>query len=275
VSTQSDKTSPSLYFTQVPPEAAGDFDRLIAAITGPLTPETFRRYPFATGRITALNGTPFDRAKMPDDVKWAIDQDITLSALASAPLESQLTAGQWWTSDYRGSPQMVIDDEIARGVNIKIGDRVTLSLLGRNLEVTVAGQRTIDFGSFGANFPVVLNASAVRGANLREVAIALATAPQEGAIIAELGRRFPGINVISVREQLAAASTIFDQIGWAVRGAASITVLASRDPESARRRQRFHSRRLCRRIRCSWSLRRHDRCCPRIGQCLPGRPLRL
>jgi putative ABC transport system permease protein len=227
VSTQNNKATPNLYFTQIAPETVGDFDTLIAAIAGPLTPANYRRYPFATGRITALNGTPLTKEDVSDDVRWAIDQDITLSALASPPVEAQLTAGNWWADGYSGPPLMVIDDDIARGAKFKIGDTLTISVLGRNIEVQIAGQRSIDFGSFGANFPIILNANAVRGANLREVAIARATEEQERTIIAELGRRFTSVNVISVREQLEAASKIFDQIGWAIRGAASVTVLAS------------------------------------------------
>jgi len=64
------------------------------------------------------------------------------------------------------------------------------------------------------------------GANLRNIAIAKTTKSQESAILAALGRDFPAINVISVRDQLDAATKIFDQLAWAVRGAAAVASLA-------------------------------------------------
>ncbi len=41
-----------------------------------------------------------------------------------------------------------------------------------------------------------------------------------------LGARFPDVNVISVREQLEAATGMFDRLALAVRGAASVAALA-------------------------------------------------
>jgi predicted lysophospholipase L1 biosynthesis ABC-type transport system permease subunit len=44
----------------------------------------------------------------------------------------------------------------ARAANIKIGDEVTLFILGREIVAKVAVIRRADFGSFGARFPLVL-----------------------------------------------------------------------------------------------------------------------
>ena len=84
----------------------------------------------------------------------------------------------------------------------------------------------MDFGGFGATFPIVVTPSAVEGANLRQVAIAKATKAQEARVIQELGREFPTVNVISVREQLEAATDLFDRLALAVRGAAAVAALA-------------------------------------------------
>ena len=84
----------------------------------------------------------------------------------------------------------------------------------------------MDFGGFGASFPLVITPSAMEGANLRQVAIAKATKAQEAAVIRELGHSFPTVNVISVREQLEAATDLFDRLALAVRGAAAVAALA-------------------------------------------------
>src|SRR5260370_22313378 len=119
-----------------------------------------------------------------------------------------------------------MDVEVAKGEQIRVGDAVTLSVLGRDIDAHVAALRKVDFGGFGASFPLVVTPSAVEGANLRQVAIAKASKAQELRTVQELGRDFPTVNVISVREQLEAASDLFDRLALAVRGAAAVAALA-------------------------------------------------
>src|SRR6185369_14177652 len=127
---------------------------------------------------------------------------------------------------YAGPPLVAMDVDVAKGADIKLGDKITLSVLGREIEARVSVLRKVEFGSFGASFPLILTPSAVAGANLRQVAIAKATRAQETAVIRALGRDFPGVNVISVREQLEAATDLFDRLALAVRGAAAVAALA-------------------------------------------------
>jgi putative ABC transport system permease protein len=220
------ETAPSLVFTQIAPERGAAFDADVAAAMGPLTPARYRRYPFATGRITKIAGAPVDKQKIAREQRWAFDEDISVSALGAAPPDADVIAGRWWGADYAGPPLVMLDADIARGADLKVGDSVTVSILGRDLDARIAGLRKVEWSQFGASFPIILDADALKGANLRDIAIAKASKAQETAILAGLGRDFPGINVISVREQLEAATRIFDQLAWAVRGAAGVAALA-------------------------------------------------
>jgi putative ABC transport system permease protein len=220
------KTAPSMIFTQIAPETAPAFDADIAAVLGPLTSDRYRRYPFATGRITRLGGAPVDKAKVARDQRWAFDSDISLSALPAAPPDRDLVEGRWWSAGYAGPPLVMLDADIAHAAKLRPGDAITLSLLGRDLDVRISGLRKVELSQFGASFPIIVDAAALDGANLREIAIAKASKAQEAAILARLGHDFPSVNVISVREQLEAATRIFDQLAWAVRGAAAVAALA-------------------------------------------------
>jgi putative ABC transport system permease protein len=218
--------APSLILTQVPPERAAEFDKDLAAAMGRLTPDRYRLAPFATGRITAISGKPVDLKRIDPPERWAFDQDITISALANPPPDANLVAGRWWAADYVGSPLVMIDQKIARGAHLTVGDHLTIDLLGRPLEAQIAGLRQIDFGQFGATFPVILDPAALAGAGLRDIAVAKTSPRAEAMILKALGRDFPAVNVISVREQLDAAAHLFDQLAWAVRGAAGVAAVA-------------------------------------------------
>jgi putative ABC transport system permease protein len=218
--------APSLVMTQIPGERTAAFDAEMARLIGPLTLDRYRRSPFATGRITGLRGAPVNPKTIDARSRWAFDQDISLTLLAAAPPDANLTAGRWWPADYAGPPLVILQSDIAEAARLKVGDTITVSLLGRSLDARIAGLRKVDWGKFGASFPLILDPAALAGANLRHVAIVKASAAQDQAVVAALGRDFPEVNVLDVREQLEAAARIFDQLAWAVRGAAAVAALA-------------------------------------------------
>ena len=227
VSEVAPRTAPALVFTDVPGERTAQFDAAVARAFGqPLTAKTYLREPFVSGRIVKVRGQPVDVNRIPKQDRWAYDSDISMSAIGPEPEASGVLEGRWWPAGYAGPPLIAMDVEVAKGARIKVGDAVTLSVLGSEIETRVAALRKVDFGGFGASFPLVVTPSAVEGANLKQVAIAKASKVQELRTVQELGRDFPTVNVISVREQLEAATDLFDRLALAVRGAAAVAALA-------------------------------------------------
>jgi putative ABC transport system permease protein len=230
ITTTAPRTAPAMVFTEIPGSQAAAFDAEIARVM-PLTPDTYLRLPFATGRISGLKGQPVDKDKIKPGQRWAFDNDIGMTLLPGKPPgntkgDGETVAGQWWKPDYAGPPLLALNAELAEGAGLKVGDTVTLTILGRDIEARIAVLRKIEFGGFGPNFNVVLNPKALEGADLRNVAIARLGKAQEAALTRRLGDSFPGVNVISVREQLDAAAALFDRLALAVRGAAGVAGLA-------------------------------------------------
>ena len=221
------KAAPALVFIEIPGDKGPAFDAAVAEGFGrPLTPKDYMRFPFATGRITALKGRPADKAKIGPAGQWAFDADISLSAIGAEPEGSGVVFGRWWPAGYAGPPLIAMEDELAKAANLKIGDEVTISTLGREFQARLAATRKVDFGGFGPDFSLVLDAAALAGANPRQVAIAKATPAEEVRVTRALGASFPTVDVISVREQLQAATQLFDRVTLAVRAAAAVAGLA-------------------------------------------------
>ncbi len=225
ITTTAPRTAPAMVFTEIPGDQAAAFDAEVAKVM-PLTSDTYLRLPFATGRISGLKGQPVDKDKIKPGQRWAFDNDIGMTLLPGQPKDGKTVAGQWWTPGYAGPPLVALNAELAEGAGLKVGDTITLTILGRDIEARIAVLRKIEFGGFGPNFNIVLNARALEGADLRNVAIARLGKPQEAALTRALGDSFPGVNVISVREQLDAAAALFDRLALAVRGAAAVAGLA-------------------------------------------------
>lgn len=227
VSEVAPQTAPALVFTDLSGDRAQAFDGEVARAFGqPLTPDIYLRAPFVTGRIVAVRGAPIVLDRIPKSERWAYDNDISMSALGPQPANAGIIEGRWWPAGYAGPPQVAMDVDVAKGGGVKLGDLVTFGVLGQEIEARVAVLRKVEFGGFGASFPLVLNPSAFEGASLRQVAIAKASKVQEAAVIRALGANFPEVNVISVREQLEAATDLFDRLALAVRAAAAVAALA-------------------------------------------------
>ena len=220
------RTAPALVFTEVPGARAAEFDAAVSASLGALAPDRYQRWPFFTGRIVGVNGKTVDRAALPRDRRWAFDRDMAMALVDGAPSGAEIEAGRWWPAGYSGPPLVALDQDVARGAGLTVGDRLTLSVLGRQIEARIAVLRRVDFGAFGPSFTVVLDPAALQGAVLANVAVAKATPAQERQVLRALATGFPEVNVISVREQLEAATGMFDRLALAVRGAASVAALA-------------------------------------------------
>ncbi|MEN5362387.1 ABC transporter permease [Brevundimonas intermedia] len=220
------RSAPSVVFTEIPADRGAAFDAKVAQVMANPGPDRYRRLPLLTGRIVRLKSAPVDLEALPQGERWAFDQDILLTALAGAPDDANLVSGRWWAADYAGPPQIALSRDLAEAADLKVGDNLTLQLLGREMDVRIAALRRTEPGGFGTNFLLVLNAAAVEGANPRSVAIARASPAEERAITQTLGADFREVNIISVREQLEAAATLFDRLALAIRGAAAVAGLA-------------------------------------------------
>ncbi len=220
------KSAPALVFTEIPAARAVEFDDLVNRSFGaPLTAEIYYRTAVTSGRIIRINGAPVVREKIRQGERWAFDNDVQIAVIGAEPPNPSIVEGRWW-SPSDTEPAIALDADAAHAASLHIGDHLTLAILGREIEVRIAALRTVEPGGFGPNFSFVINPRAVEGADSPNIAIAKASKAQEAAVTHALGVAFPQVNVISVREQLEAASDIFAKISLAIRSAAGVAALA-------------------------------------------------
>jgi putative ABC transport system permease protein len=215
------RTAPSLVFTEIPAGAGPRFDAEVAAALGPPTPDTYLRMPLFSGRVTAVKGRPVTRRR-----GERFDFDMQMSVAGVPPKGLLIARGAWWSADYAGPPLVSISEGMAEAGRLKIGDEMTINALGTDIEAKVASVRRVDVGAFGPSFQVILDPHALAGAALRQIAIAKTDKAGEERVLRRLGQSFPEVDVISVREQLEAATDLFDRLALAVRGAAAVAALA-------------------------------------------------
>jgi putative ABC transport system permease protein len=167
-----------------------------------------------------------EKAQIAPEAEWAVRSERGLTYAALPPEGSRVVEGQWWPKDYNGPPLISLDANLARGMNLKPGDTMTLNVLGRELTATLSNLREIDWTSLGLNFAIVLSPGTLEGAPETDIATARTAPENETALETAVTDRFPNVSAIAVRDVLTSLSAIVDAIARAMTAAASIAIAA-------------------------------------------------
>jgi len=215
--------APAFFFIDIQPNQIDAFQKTIRSIPGT---QTLRHAPTLRGRIVAINGTPVEKAKIDAGVRWATRGDRALTYAAEKTPETEIVKGTWWPSDYQGPPLISFDARVAKGFGISIGDTLTFNILGREVTAKIASLRDIDWRSLRFDFAVIFAPGTLENAPHTHLAALQAPPRLEQAIEQKIGEQFANVTAIRVRDALEAAAKTLAGVGAAVRGAASIALVA-------------------------------------------------
>lgn len=184
--------------------------------------------PMLRGRIVAVNGVP---AAQLEGSSWALRGDRGLSYADEPPTNSTVTAGEWWAPGYEGEPLVSLDEEIAQDLHLAIGDRITINVLGRNVEARIANLRHLEWETLSINFVMVFSPNTFRGAphaHLATLKLAEGSGRDaERAVLRAVTQAFPAVTTVSVRDAIASVNELIGQLALAVRVAASLALVVS------------------------------------------------
>ena len=207
-----------------------EIDALHALVAKEAPAGRVREAPMLRGRIVKLGDRAAETVKAPPEAQWVLNGDRGLSYSATVPEGSSVVAGQWWPADYAGEPLVSMEAEIAKGLGLKIGDAVTVNVLGRNVTARIANLREVKWESLALNFVLVFSPNTLVGAphNL----LATISLPKdtplatEAKLAQQIGRAFPASTAIRVKDAIDAFSAVFNRVMLAVRAAGSVTLIA-------------------------------------------------
>jgi putative ABC transport system permease protein len=219
--------APSHFLLDVPKSDAAELVRIVEReAPGAHVVEA----PMLRGRLVALKGRKVEEFKPPPEAQWVLNGDRGLTYSDTLPEGSTLVEGDWWPTGYAGEPLVSFERDLAGHLGLKIGDLVTVSVLGRDLTARIANLREVKWESLTLNFVMVFSSSALKDAPFKLLAtvslpetVSLDTEAQLGRVI---GKAFPSVTVIRVKDALAAVNTILAKVMVAVRVAGAVTLVA-------------------------------------------------
>ena len=160
-----------------------------------------------------------------------LEGDRGVTYAPTPPEGSAVTAGQWWPKDYSGPPLVSMEAEIADGLGLKIGDAVTVNVLGRNIVATIANLRKVNWRSFAINFVLVFSPDTFKGAPHTFLVTAAfpkdVGAAGEIALLRKVAHDFPSVAALRVRDALEAIEALVAKLAVAIRAASGVALATS------------------------------------------------
>ncbi|KQT82266.1 ABC transporter permease [Aurantimonas sp. Leaf443] len=220
--------APDFFFVDI---QNGEMDGFRAEIDAIAPGSTLEAAPMLRGRITRLRGEDVATMKIPAEGGWVLRGDRGVTYAPSLPENSTVTEGEWWPADYDGEPLVSFAAEEGRELGLKIGDTLTVNVLGRDITARIANFRAIEWETMAINFVMVFSPNAFAGAPHAWLAtLALpqsAPEAEEATILNRITNAYPAVTSVRVKDALTAVNGLVAQLALAIRAAAAVALVAS------------------------------------------------
>ncbi|WP_191085139.1 ABC transporter permease [Roseococcus microcysteis] len=215
--------APNFFFIDIQPDQVRDFDRLARETPGV---EEVRRVASLRARISAVRGIPAEEYQTTPDTAWALRGERGLTYTAEMPEGTRLVEGQWWAPDHSGPTLLSFDANLARGWGVGIGDTITVNVLGREVEMTIANLRQVEWRSLAMNFTLVASPGLLSAAPHTHIATVRGDPAQDGLLLRRITDALPNVSGVRVRDALAQVAELLGRIATALTATGSVTLLA-------------------------------------------------
>lgn len=215
--------APSVFFIDIQPDQWLDLSQLFQEQGA----ERVTSVPVIMARLQAIDGKPSDVLvqELEDqgrDARWALRREQRLTYLDKLPEDNEIVDGALWADP--NQPEVSVEEDYAELLGIKVGSTILFDIQGVEMEMVVGTIRSVDWGTFGINFYLVVEPGVLDEAPQQRIAAVRHPRGQEQALQDLVSSRFPNVTAIQIREVLEKISGVFEQLGLGVRLLGILTV---------------------------------------------------
>ncbi len=220
-----DRDAPALFIIDIQSHQKETLENILAPYS---TPEQVMILPMARGRIIKINGEDVADREIERGSKWAVRGDRGLSYSAKPLPNANIVEGKWWGEDYKGEPQISIDDRFLDGMHVKMGDTFTFQIMGEEITATITSARKIDYSTFQINFSNMFSPGVIDDFPHSYVATVYLNRDQvdEAALVKTMAQQLPSITVIRTSEVVDLVRGLMTNIALALRVTVGISLFA-------------------------------------------------
>ena len=187
-------------------------------------------YPMVRGRLTHINNVDVADLFKEDEGPEALKRELNLTWSDTLRLDEAITDGDWFDELPADSSQAVnwisLEEELAKRLNVSIGDAVSFNLAGQTVVTKIASLRSVKWDNFRPNFYVVFTPQVLSQFHHTFIN-SFYLPPQEGRWLLQLNQQFKAVTVIEIEQILDQVRQILAQTSLAVEAILLLVLLCA------------------------------------------------
>jgi len=214
--------APDLFFVSIDKDIKGDLESFITSMDPNVELEFS---PMASASFVSLNGTPIEEIVSENNRSaWVVRGDRRISWSEKPKEDNPIVEGEWWEPGNEDEMFISMDSRAAFDLGMKINDKITLNLLGRDVTGIVKNFREVDYRDISVNFAIIINKAFANKLPYEYIGT-LKSELSTDDILSSVVERFPNVSAIKVDRILSQVSGVLNKIFIAVTGISLIVII--------------------------------------------------
>ncbi|ASX10793.1 cell division protein FtsX [Aeromonas dhakensis] len=166
-------------------------------------------YPMVRGRLVSIASEVVRDTD--EDGREGVNRELNFTTTATLPPDNTLTAGRWLD----GPGQVSVDKDLAKRLDIALGDTLGFTIEGRSFKAKVTSLRAIKWDNMRPNFYMIFSPDVL--APFSQTWLGSYRLPEQGRVAeVELIRRHPTVSLIDVDDLIVRLTAVSDQVSRAL-----------------------------------------------------------
>ncbi len=183
-------------------------------------------YPMVRGRLTHINGVNVSDIYPEDEGPNALKRELNLTWSARLTQDEAIEAGDWFDDSSASENAISMESELARRLNLNLGDSITFNIAGSDIVTKVKNFRSVKWENFRPNFYVVF-ADGVLNDFHHTYINSFYLPANESRWLIEMNQAFKAITVIEIEQILKQVREILAQTSVAVEAILALVLVCA------------------------------------------------
>lgn len=186
-------------------------------------------YPTTRARVNAINGEKVarsvseqDNEKKDEQARQGVGRELNITWLNTMPSHNMLTQGKWFGA--QATAEVSVEEEMAKRLNLKLGDKVTFLIGSTEKHATVTSFREVNWTNLKPNFFMILSPDLFSDFPATYIGAARINQPQRHGFN-QLLRTYPTITVIDINNFVKQIQGTIEQVSLAIGFVLAIVVV--------------------------------------------------
>ncbi len=214
--------APDLFFVGIDRDIQSNLESFIKGVDPNVELEFS---PMASASFISLNGIPIEEVVSESNRSaWVVEGDRRISWSEKPKPDNPIIEGEWWELGNENEMFISMDSRAAYDLGMKINDKITLNILGRDVTGVVKNFREVDYRDISINFAIIINKAFANKLPYEYVGT-LKSELSSSDILAKVVEKFPNVSAIKIDRILSQVSDVLNKVFIAVTAISLIVIV--------------------------------------------------